>query len=222
MNKLISTLAIALIISLNGGVVNADEIGLGAGTGGMEFGPNGSGGLDVSSPAGIVIAAPLATFQSPTGTVVDSGSASFSSFLGATTGPESGGVFMFTSISPVTFQYTGAVDSLTGTVTWAGIKDNGTTPEFDVGSTLLVTSSTGDPTFLADFPVGSLAEIDITISLEDSLSYVAAQPYEFVEDDEFSSGKIVPNTSSVPEPNMLIPLAVAMLGLVWLRFKSVI
>ena len=222
MIRLTSVLATALIIILGGSVVNADEIGLGAGTGGMEFGPDGSGGLDVSSPGGIVISSPLATFQSPTGSVVDSGSAIFGPFIGAMTGPETGGVFYFTSISPVSFQYTGTTDSLAGTITWVGVKDNGNTPQFDVGSTLLVTSAAGDPAFLADFPVGSHSEIDMTLSLQDSLSYIAAQPYEFVEDDEFLSGKIVPETSPVPEPNMLTLLAVAMFGLAWLRFKSVI
>jgi hypothetical protein len=206
--KLLIGLALAVGPLLWTSAANADMIGIGGATGSITFTSNGDGTISFST-AGFNSASPLATFQHPTGVPQDFGSATFSAMSGAT-GLESGGLFPITSGGTETVSYTGTTDSLSGTVTWPDIKDGTTSPQFDVNAFLTVGSRSGDATFLSDFPVGSKAEIDFTVTVPTTLTDLAGMPRGATVVGSFSSGEIVPD---VPEPASLTLLGSALFGL---------
>jgi PEP-CTERM motif len=193
---------------------NADEIGISGAAGSITFTSNGTGTINFST-TGFTVSSPLATFQSPNGTVLSFGNAAFGPMSGMA-GPEGSGLFPITSLTPSTgetFSYTAttpAGDALTGTVTWPDIKDDTTSPQFDVNAVLKVASSSGDPTFTGDFPVGSTAEIDMTVSVPETLTTLAGQPGGTQIFGSFSSGEVV---DTVPEPASLTLLGTALVGL---------
>ena len=210
------TLVAGLLLSAS--VANADMIGIGGATGSITFTSNGNGTVNFST-AGFTSTG-LTSFQSPTGVLQDTGNGLLGSMSG-TAGPESGGVFPISSLTPATgetFSYTttsaGATDTLTGTVIWPDIKDNTTSPQFDVNALLHIATSAGSPTFKGDFSVGGTAEIDFAVSLRTTLTTLAAEPAMSTATGSFSSGEIVP--SSVPEPASLMLLASALVGAGWL------
>ena len=207
--KLLTALALAAGPLLWGSAANADMIGIGGATGSITFTSNGDGTIGFST-AGFVSPFPLATFQSPTGIPHSAGTSTFGAMTGST-GIESGNLFPITSGGAETFSYTSTtnLDMMSGTVTWPYIKDGTTSPQFDVNAVLTVTSSSGDATFTGDFPVGSTAEIDFTVSLGTTLTALAGQSAGLTAIGSFSSGELVPY---VPEPASLSLLAVALLA----------
>ena len=210
--KLPTGLALSAGLLLWASAANADMIGIGGATGSMTFTRNGNGTISFStdgftSPA---LPFPLATFQSPTGTPHSGGTATFGAMSGST-GVEVGNLFPITSGGVEMFSYASTTNSdmMSGTVTWPYIKDGTTSPQFDVNAVLTVTSSSGDATFSGDFPVGSTAGIDFTLSVGTTLTALAGQAAGSTVTGSFSSGEIVPY---VPEPASLSLLAVALLA----------
>ncbi len=110
----------------------------------------------------------------------------------------------------ISYTSTTDLDMMTGTVTWPDIKDGTTSPQFDVNAVLKVTSSSGDATFTGDFPMGSTAEIDFSVSVGTTLTDLAKQSRGATVTGAFSSGEIVPY---VPEPASLTLLGSALAGL---------
>jgi len=211
--KLLTGVALVAGPLLWASAANADMIGISGATGSITFTSNGNGTVNFST-AGFTASAspfPLANFQSPTGNPQDAGGAVFGAMSG-TAGPEGSGVFPITSGGTETVSYTGTTDSLIGTVTWPDIKDNTTSPQFDVDAFLTVTSRSGSPTFTSDFPVGSKAEIDFTVTVPETLTSLAGQPAWSTIYGSFSSGEIVPD-APVPEPASLSLLGSALIGL---------
>ncbi len=188
---------------------HADQIGVGGATGSITFKSLGGGTLSFST-TGFTALTPLATFQSPDGNPVDTGTATYGSMSG-TTGAEAGGVFSILSGGTETFTYTSKTDSdkLTGTVSWQGIKDNTKTPQFDVNSILVIKSSSGDSAFTSDFPVGGRAQIDFTIKGAITLTTLAAEKVGSTSKYQFSSGE----TNGVPEPSSLVLFGIGLIGL---------
>jgi len=177
--------------------------------GSITFTSNGDGTISFSTIG--FVSTGLTTFQSPTGVLQDTGNSTFGAMSGST-GPEAGNLFPITSGGAETFSYASTTDSdmMSGTVTWPYIKDGTTSPQFDVNAILTVTSSSGDATFTGDFPVGSTAGIDFTVSVTTTLTTLAGQPSGSIVSGAFSSGELVPY---VPEPASLTLLGSALIGL---------
>ena len=151
--KLPTGLALSAGLLLWASAANADMIGIGGGLGSMTFTSNGDGTISFST-AGFTSTG-LTTFQSPTGTLQDTGNSTLGAMSGST-GVEVGNIFPITSGGVETFFYASTMNSdmMSGTVTWPYIKDGTTSPQFDVNAVLTVTSSSGDATFTGDFPGG--------------------------------------------------------------------
>jgi hypothetical protein len=207
--KLPTGLALSAGLLLWASAANADMIGIGGATGSITFTSNGNGTISFST-AGFTSTG-LTTFQSPTGVLQDTGNSSFGAMSGST-GVEVGNIFPIASGGMETFSYTSTTDSdmMSGTITWPAIKDGTTSPQFDVNAVLTVTSSSGDATFTGDFPVGSMAGIDFTVSVATTLSTLAGQAAGSTVSGAFSSGEVVPH---VPEPASLTLLGSALVGL---------
>jgi hypothetical protein len=194
---------------------SADMITTGGSSGTVSFTSNGNGTLDFST-AGFTTSP--AAFQSPNGTTLLTGTTTFGSMTGMT-GIESGGIFPIASGGTETFTFSASGNTLTGTVTWLGIKDGTSTPQFDDDSLLTVTSVSGtNAAFLADFPMGSKATIDFTVDFTDgsTLTALAANPSGTSATAGFSSGEVVPTPAAVPEPASLTIFGSALVGLGWL------
>ncbi len=216
-------LALGLVVALTSMVslalpsgARADQIGLGGANGTITFTSNGDGTLSFST-GGFTVSFPLATFQSPNGTVQDAGSAILGPMNGGT-GLESNGDFSITSGGTENFNFSSTTDAdaLSGTITWAGIKDDTTTPMFDISSFLNIASSSGDPQFTTDFPVGRLAEIDMTISGPTTLTALADGSAGTKGTYNFSSGEL----HAVPEPATFILLGAGLLALGLIGFRK--
>ena len=222
MKRLCLALAVVAVVALAAlpQIARADEIGIGGAAGTISFTSNGDGTLSFST-SGFTAGSPLATFQSPTGTPQDSGGATFGAMSG-TTGVESLGIFPLTGVTE-SFTFTSGTDSdvLAGTITWVGIKDGTTSPQFDVNSTLSVTSVSGDSTFVNDFPKGSTAEVDFTIANPTSgltLTDLAGKTAGTSESFSFSAGQVTP----VPEPGTLALFGSGLIGVAGLIRRKLV
>lgn len=213
MNRKLST-AVALLAAplLWASAANADIITTGSGAGSVTFTSLGTGGVSFST-AGFASLVP-ASFQAPTGTVLLTGTASFGATSG-TTGPEVGGIFPVISGGTETFTFTASGNTVTGTVTWPGIKDGTSTPSFDDNALLTVTAVSGtNAAFLADFPVGSKPTVDYTLDLGTGLSLtsLAGSPSGTAYTATYSSGEVLPSPVSAPEPATLALLGSGLAG----------
>jgi hypothetical protein len=210
--KLLTRFALIAGPLLWASAANADMIGIGGATGSITFTSNGNGTVNFSTNG--FTSTGLTTFQSPTGILQDTGNGSLSAMNG-TAGPETSGVFPITSGGTETFSFVSTTDSdmMSGTVTWPDIKDNTTSPQFDVNAFLTVNSSSGDATFVQDFQVGSKAEIDFTVIVGETLTTLAGQSAGTQISGTFSSGEVVPGGVPAPEPASLALLSSALLGL---------
>jgi hypothetical protein len=210
--KFVLAAATAMYVGLSG-IALADEIGLGGATGSISFTSVGNGTLTFST-SGFTVSAPLATFQSPKGTVLSSGTATLGAMSG-TTGTDVGGIFTLSPSVSESFSYTATspagTDALTGTITWVGIKDGTSTPSFDVNSFLTVATvaATSSAAFKADFPVNGTSEIDFTLNANPTLAALALASAGTTEALSFSSGEVVPT----PLPATLPLLATGLVGL---------
>jgi hypothetical protein len=192
---LLAPCALAIAPLLWASAANADLINMGGSPGTMTFSPAGSGTLGFTT-TGFSFA--NADFEHPNGTVVITGTASLSAMTG-TTGTESGGIFPIVSGGMDTFTFTatgGASGSMSGTVTWPGIKDGTSSPQFDDNALLTVTSNTvTNANFDADFPVNGHSPIDFTLNLTPptTLATVAGEQVGGPSATAtFSSGEVVP------------------------------
>ncbi len=210
-NKNMKTVIAALGgLLIAGSSADASQITLGNSTAGtFDFAGVPPSSLTVASPG---IAGTGTAFFPP-----DSGDYSFGPVTPFAAGPLVGGNF------PTTGPQSFAVamddgDGLAGTVTWSLLKDHSAHPDLD--GTLAITFSFGDPVWLASFPAGGSADIDLALTLLPGplLDEIAADGGG--QWATISSGEIVP-IPQVPEPNALMVLGAALVGFFWLRSKMV-
>lgn len=208
--KLLIVAALAAGPLLAMSAAHADEISLGGSSATMSFTSAGTGTISFTSGG----FSGSANFESPTGTVLSTGTFTLGALSGSA-GPESGGVFPITSGGTDTFTYKDGTNSLTGTATFAGIKDGTANPQFDVGSTISITASSGSSTFTSDFKTGGTAEIDFTLGgVSPTLATIATASGGGSTSGFFSSGEVMPTTTTkVPEPGSLTLFGTALLGI---------
>lgn len=111
-----------------------------------------------------------------------------------------------------TFEYHSlpSLDSLTGPVTWTLLDDNSLVPHLE--GSLFVATSAGNAAFLADFPVGSTAFIDVSVKIECTLTnLVSGACPTNVQESTFSAGEILPRPVAMTEPSSLVIIIVALL-----------
>lgn len=188
----------------------ADLINMGASPDTITFTGNGNGTLDFSTTTFNLTGA---NFQSPTGNITLTGTATLAVNAG-TTGAESGGIFPIVSGGTGTFSFDdGAGDTMAGNLTWAGIKDGTSSPQFDDNTLLNVTSVTGtNVAFRHDIFVGLQAPIDFTVNFGDNKTLTNLAAGSTSDTATFSSGEVV-----VPAPPIGhgLPVALAVGGLLF-------
>jgi hypothetical protein len=206
-------IAVALAGSLTrASAANADVITTGGSAGTVSLTKLTTGGISFST-AGFTTTP--ATFQSTNGTDILTGTSTFGPMSGTTGLETADGVFLIVTAGTETFSFNGGGGgALTGTITWHGIKDSASIPEFDDDTVLTVTTVSGtNAAFLADFKPGSTATIDFTVALPfgTTLANLATASSATAT---FASGEVFP-LSSVPEPaslTVLEPASLTVLG----------
>jgi hypothetical protein len=221
MNRNLFT-AVALVTAplLWAAAANADVITTGGSAGTVSFTKLASGGVSFTT-AGFTTNP--AAFQSPNGTTLITGTTTFGAMAGTTGAENAMGVFPITPAVTESFTFTavtGATGSMTGTITWPGIKDGTNTPSFDVNAAFTVTSDTvTNPIFLADFPVGGSGQPDFTLNFAVGTTLTGLATGASTT-GAYSSGELIPTPSRVPEPASLTLLGSAFIGLGWLARRK--
>jgi hypothetical protein len=197
------------VLALYAGHAMAVEIVLGNNTSGhYTFTGQGGGHIGVAS-AGLT-GTSEAFFLGDTGNYV-LGPTTF------TTGPEINGIFAASGTESLSVTLSDS-DTASGLVTWSQIKDGSLFPDF-IG-TWHITASSGDATWMPDFPASFTVPIDLVLTVPEFLSNLGSDTnadgnpvLRRTEDGTISSGEII---GYVGEPASLSILGVGLLAIGWL------